>query len=1332
MEPMVAEFRAVLESVEFRAPRVAVVSNVSGRVAGEELCDPEYWVRHVREAVRFADGVGSALERGVDKFLELGPGGLTAMTEESLDHRGVDAVCAPALTSRHPEDESVVRALGRIHTAGAEVDWAALFAGTGARTVELPTYAFQHKRYWLDSRATGGGDPASLGLTATGHPLLGAGVPLPDSDGFLFTGRVSLATQPWIAHHAMLGTALLPGTAFVELALRVGGEAGCETIEELTLEAPLVLGEQGGRAVQVMVGGLDETGRRIFALHSRPDDAGDDEPWLRHATGTLAEQGPAQSAADSPEGVWPPEGAAEIPVDDFYPDLAEAGFAYGPVFRGLRALWSRDGEMFAEVRLPDEAGDTDSGFGVHPALLDAALQPLALGVLGGVDGREPVKGGMPFVWTGVRLHATHATVARVRLAPVGRSEVSVSVTDDSGLPIATVDSLAMRDPALEQFTASAPRQDALFDVRWTPVSLGSAEGPGDWAMLGFDPLEIRPRLVEAGLTGTPYLDPQSLIDTVESGKPAPSVVAMSCFGGDQGGLVQATHDAVRRVLEVLHSWLADARLTGSRLVLLTRGAVPATDADRIEDLAASAVWGLVRSAQSEHPDRVVLVDLDDDPASYRALPAALATGEPQLALRAGAASAPRLARHTGAPQGSAGFGPDGTVLVTGGTGALGAVVARHLVAAHGVRRLVLAARSGPAAPGADALLAELAGLGAEARIVACDVSDRDALAALLAGIPADQPLTGVVHTAGVLADATIDSLTADRCDTVLRAKADAAWHLHELTAHAPVRAFVLFSSAAGLLGSQGQGNYAAANAFLDALAAHRRAAGLAASSLAWGWWEQPGGMGADLGRAERARMSRGGLTPFTAETGMEAFDQALSAGSEALLVPMRMNTTAARASAERIPPLLRGLVRAPQRRAARSDARVASRLHERLAGGTDAERLAVLTELIRSEVAQVLGHSGAEAVEDGSGFVELGFDSLTSVELRNRLGDRTGLKLASTVVFDHPTPAELAAELNGQLGSAGGAGGAGGAPAAPAATPAAAPAEDAGADAPTGDVAVINGVEALYRRSIELGRLDLGHSVLRNSVDLRTSFSDADGVRNGPALVRLGEGAAHPKIVGFPSQSVWASNQELVSMAVPLRGVRDVWSLMLPGFVTGQPVAADVDAAAQYAVRLIEELVGDEPFVLAGRSSGGRIAHEVTSRLEGRGRAPRGLVLIDSYLAGYDATSYIVPVMESKALELEKDFGQMTGTRLTAMAAYFGMFEHWQPTEIATPTLLVRASECYGVEPGEEQPPAEQWQSAWPLPHDAIDVPGNHYTMLEGNGDVTAAAVHEWLLGREA
>lgn len=1329
MEPMLAEFSHVLEGVRFHPPRVPLVSNVTGEIAGPEIATQDYWVRHVREAVRFADGVRTVLGRGVRTMVELGPGGaLTALAEESVHEGQADVVTVATLPAGRPEAASLIRAVAAVSVRGAQADWTALFAGTATRRVELPTYAFQHKRYWLQSLSTGSDDPTRLGLTVTGHPLLGAGVPLPGTDGFLFTGRLSLDAQPWIADHSMLGTALLPGTAFVELALRAGDQVGCDLIEELTLESALILKDQEGSAIQVVVDGPDDKGRRPIAVYARPDGGeATDRPWTRHATGVLAVAGSVESAVE-PTSVWPPAGAEAVPVEEFYESMAEGGLTYGPAFQGLSALWHREGELFAEIHLPDAAGAEDTGFGVHPALLDAALQPLALNIVGLAPGREAIKGGLPFAWTGIRLHATHAAAARVQIAPVSRTEVAITVTDETGLAIATIDSLTMRAPAPEQFAeqAGTTRPDSLFALDWAPVSLGASRTDGEWAMLGFDPLEIRPRLIEAGFTGTPYLDAQSLLDTVESGRPAPSVVVMSCFGGDQGGILAATHAATHRVLDTLHQWLADERLSASKLLLLTRGAVAPTAGDRIEDLAASSVWGLVRTAQSEHPGRIVLLDLDDEAASYRALPAALSTDEPQLALRAGVAMAPRLVRAARTPVGAPGFGPDGTVLITGGTGALGAIVAKHLATGHGVRRLVLVGRRGADAPGATELLAELRALGAEAEALACDVADRDALAALLKDIPSDRPLTGVVHAAGVLDDGIIESLTADRLDTVLRAKADAAWHLHELTQDSQVREFVLFSSAAGLLGSQGQGNYAASNSFLDALALHRREAGLNATSLAWGWWELSGGMGATLGQAERARMARSGVVGFTGESGMAAFDAALG-GTHAVAVPMLLSASAARPSAgTQVPSLLRGLIRVPQRRAERAATPASSQLNDRLATAAGSERLAVLTELVRTEAAQVLGHSGAEAIEDGTTFAELGFDSLTSVEMRNRLNEITGLRLAPTVVFDHASPAALALELDERLGVS-----------APRNTPASAqaqpaPTAEAEAEADSvGDVAVVNGVEALYRRAVEIGRLDIGHTVLRSSIDLRDTFSEPGQVRKGPEPVRLGAGSDFPKLIGFPSQSVWASNQELVSLAGPLRGIRDVWSMMLPGFVTGEPVAKSIDALAEYAVRQIEQLTDGAPFALVGRSSGGRVAHEVTARLEARGMRPQGVVLIDSYLAGYQQTSYIVPVMESKALELEKDFGRMTGTRLTAMSAYFDLFESWLPKEITTPTLLVRATECFGIEPGQPQPPAEEWQAAWPLPHEAIDVPGNHYTMLEGNGEVTAAAIHDWLLKQQ-
>ncbi|MEV5315793.1 SDR family NAD(P)-dependent oxidoreductase, partial [Streptomyces sp. NPDC052610] len=362
--------------------------------------------------------------------------------------------------------------------------------------------------------------------------------------------------------------------------------------------------------------------------------------------------------------------------------------------------------------------------------------------------------------------------------------------------------------------------------------------------------------------------------------------------------------------------------------------------------------------------------------------------------------------------------PDGTVLITGGTGALGSLVARHLVTARGVRRLLLTSRRGRSADGAAELAAELTGLGARVTIAACDTADRDALAALLAGIPAEHPLTAVVHAAGVLDDGVIGSLTPERVDRVLRPKVDAAWHLHTLTRDLELSAFVLFSSAAGVFGGPGQGNYAAANAYLDALAHHRRAHGLAATSLAWGLWADEAGvnsgMADTIGDVDVRRMARSGMTGLSAPEGLALLDLA-DALDEALLVPTRLDL-APGAGGGAVPPLLRDLVRGPARRAAqeRTDADGGA-LRERLLGVPAEDRVRVLLDVVRGQVADVLGHTSADAVEPDQAFSELGFDSLTAVELRNRLNQVTGLRLTATVVFDHPNPSRLAAHLLADL-----------------------------------------------------------------------------------------------------------------------------------------------------------------------------------------------------------------------------------------------------------------------------------------------------------------------------
>jgi polyketide synthase 7 len=563
----------------------------------------------------------------------------------------------------------------------------------------------------------------------------------------------------------------------------------------------------------------------------------------------------------------------------------------------------------------------------------------------------------------------------------------------------------------------------------------------------------------SGVAGV-YEDLGALGEALDGGAPLPGVVFLDCTvqggtgraGTDAGvaGVLGLVRGAASGVLGVLQAWLSDGRFAGCRLVVLTRGAVSVGVGESVGDMGGASVWGLVRSAQSENPGRIVLVDLDSETESERseeseesaagsegvvggvswdALCAALALGEPQLALRGGELSVPRLAyavvsegehegehargealgedRLGGADGASGVFGAGGTVLITGGTGGLGGLVARHLVAVHGVSSVVLASRRGGEAPGALELERELSEMGARVAIAACDVSDRDQLEGLLGQIPEAYPLTGVVHAAGVLDDGVIESLSAERIDRVFAAKVDAAWYLHELTEHLGLSAFVLFSSGAATLSSPGQGNYAAANTLLDALAAYRRARGLSGISMAWGQWASASDMAADLRQADYLRMARAGLAALSPEEGLALFDAALHT-DQALVLPVRLDLAVlrARARAGATPPLLSRLVRAPSHRAEDEGS-----LARRLASLPEQDRESTIVDFVRAEVAIVLGHSTPQAIDIQQAFRDLGFDSLTAVELRNRLSTVTGLRLPATLIFDYPTITTLANHL---------------------------------------------------------------------------------------------------------------------------------------------------------------------------------------------------------------------------------------------------------------------------------------------------------------------------------
>ncbi|MCQ6253268.1 type I polyketide synthase, partial [Streptomyces malaysiensis] len=648
-----------------------------------------------------------------------------------------------------------------------------------------------------------------------------------------------------------------------------------------------------------------------------------------------------------PQTTWPPTDAEPIDLTGAYERLAATGLEYGPAFQGLRAVWRRDSRLFADVRLPDtDHTDSADGYGIHPALLDAALHA-ATATQNHTDTR------LPFAWTGVTLHATGATKLRVELDIDDDGAIRLLARDTAGQPVVSIDSLVTRPVDANELRAGGVGAHQLFDLAWVARELDARAVTEE-----FERYEV------------------------------PTV-------GDD--VLADTHRITTETLTHVQQHLAQDTTT------------PLVIEATYDDLAGAAVWGLIRTAQTEHPNRIVLVDTDNHPTSRKALPALIASGEPQARIRDGAITLPRLARRSMGAGTSPDQRPDlssGPVLVTGGTGGLGSLVARHLVAEHGVRDLVLASRRGPDADGVTELTAELTDLGARVRSVSCDLTDRPALAALIDDIG---PLTGVVHTAGALADATVDHLDADALATTFAPKADAAWWLHELTQDQNLTLFMVFSSVAGVLGNAGQANYAAANSFLDALITHRRSHGLPGTSLAWGSWERATGMTAHLTQADHDRMARDGLRPLADAEGLALFDAALAAEAGSV-VTAAFDLVALRA-APVTSTVLRGLVRRP--RATASSDEAAGTWRDLLAGMTPQERERAAVDMVREQAAAVLGHADATAIGARQVFKDLGFDSLTAVEFRNRLSAATGLRLPATLIFDYPTCAAAAGLLLG-------------------------------------------------------------------------------------------------------------------------------------------------------------------------------------------------------------------------------------------------------------------------------------------------------------------------------
>ncbi|MFG1949486.1 type I polyketide synthase, partial [Nonomuraea sp. NPDC048826] len=941
IDPVLEELGAFAATLTHHRPHTPLVSTLH---PDADPADPGHWVRHARSAVRFHDALTHLAAHTTATCLELGPDAHLAAIAGHTGHTVI-----PLTRREQPEPATVLTGVAHAYTRGVRLDWDRFYGTISGPPVDLPTYPFQHTRHWLD-KATA--DLTSAGLEGSDHPLVGAIVETADDGRLLLTSKLSSHSQSWLADHAIGDTTLVPAAVFLELALHAAERTGSDQVEQLILDEPLALPASGSVHVQISVQERDEAGRCAFAVHARQADG---DSWTRHAGGTLVRTG---RTAQPMTGQWPPAGAEEISLDGFYERLADLGYRYGPLFRGLRAAWRRGDALLAEVSLSE--GLDGRGFGMHPALLDSALHAFLLDA-------EHIR--LPFALSQVSVHAAGLSAGRVVVEPVGDDEFRLTVTDATGSPVLSIGSIALRELPAERLGI---RTEHLYQVEWRPTPVPATETVERWVLLGDRGAWPTDDVVDT------VADLAALEHEVAAGRPAPDhVVAVLTPGSDLVDVPGHAHRRTADALALLQRFLAHDLPAATRLVVITHGAV-ATDPT---DLAGSALWGLIRSAQTEHPGRFALIDVDQHPASQQVLQAAVLTRWPQAAIRAGGLLVPRLTRSTPAGTSPPDF-DHRTVLITGGTGALGSLVARHLAGRFPASHLLLISRQGPDAPGADALHQQLTAAGPRVTITACDTADPDALADLVAGVPGSHPLTAVIHTAGVLHDATLTALTPQQLADTLRPKIDAAWQLHQSTRHLPLTAFVLFSSIAGLIGTPGQANYAAANAFLDALAHHRHAQGLPATSLAWGPWDHTG-MAATLTSTHTNRWQRTGLHPLPPDTALHLLDTAL-AHPQPLLAPVHLNHKLLRQQAT-APAILTGNVPSSTDNAAGPGSLV-----RQLADAGPAQRLDITLDLVRRTTATVLGHTDAQQINPHTAFRELGFDSLAAVELRNQLATTTG------------------------------------------------------------------------------------------------------------------------------------------------------------------------------------------------------------------------------------------------------------------------------------------------------------------------------------------------------
>ncbi|WP_323748124.1 SDR family NAD(P)-dependent oxidoreductase [Catenulispora rubra] len=992
-EAILAEFRTVAESVSWRAPAIPLVTATPEPATAEQLADPEFWTQQIRRPVHFHQAIAHTQSVGATGYLELGPDTtLTTLVKATLG-AAPDVWAASTLHPEGPDTRTLYTAIAHLHTHGTPITCP---PAEPAQHTDLPTYPFQHQYHWLPAAKKAGARPEDLGLTPVTHPLLTVRADAPDGTVH-YTGRIEPDQPDWIPDHAIGDTPVLPGAAVLDLALTCVAEHGHTFVDELTLHAPITVAQT--TQLHITLTPPDPDGRRTLTVHGRQLA---DQPWSLHATAVTGAKGERADPA-VPETADSASGWQQVDLDQLYPALTARGYHYGPAFQAVAEAHTdpASGRTRTLSRLAD--GQSHQGYTVHPTLLDAAFHPQA--APGATDTGQIL---LPYSYSGISLHGRPGAELHTVMNPgPDDNTLTLSATGAGDAPALTIQAIHLRPTALQNLTGAPP----MLHLVWTPADQVDLAGVAD---SGGSDSHDRVTVATAADIG-------ALAQAMVQDDAAPKVL-IHVVGtqpeddpdSDTRTHVDRLHQACADQLALLTGFLTNDRLRQTRLLVVTRHATAAVGTP---NPVHAAVWALTGVAQNEHRDRIVLLDTDTDgdtdgdTADESAFGKALASGHAQTAWFEEQLLVPRLqSTETGGDDSSPALDPDGTVLITGGTGVVAGHIAAHLIEQHGIRHLILASRRGPDHPEAGQLTERLTALGSEPELVACDTADPEQLAALLKNIDQRHPLTAVIHTAAVLHDALVTAQSPGHLDRVLRAKADTAAWLHQLTAETPLTQFVATSSIAAVLGSPGQANYAAANAYLDALAHHRRAQGKPATAIAYGLWHDATSLTSHLTATDRRRLATTGLATLATDHALHLLDQALADG-RAHLVATGLNNRAT----DPHPLLPRARNQRGSTAPADIDASGARELLAKLAGQKPAEQLDTVMRLVQRLAAAVLAHAEPQSIDTRAGLLDLGFDSLTAVELRNRLERASGLRLASTLIFDHPTVEALAQHLHTRL-----------------------------------------------------------------------------------------------------------------------------------------------------------------------------------------------------------------------------------------------------------------------------------------------------------------------------